>query len=390
MERGLLDKMKALRTESSWEPPVEFDLSRVKDQIDFENLIDEGGVNQIDDQAEMVARDLFLVNHPDLAHDKNQEDEFARGIMAQGESFGRWFYFPWEKRIIRYPSQEDLFAMRTARNKNIITDEEQRKLGSSTIALYGLSVGSSIATGLVQSGVGSTYVIGDFDTITPTNLNRMSATVEDIGSSKVDYVAKVISKTDPYIRQVHDRCGYTPGSLALLDTYTPDLLIEEVDNLSAKALMRQYASTRHVPLIMATDLGKKSIIDIELHNKERVKPFLGKVSARLYESLLHGEYSAAQETKAKSQIVGLKNVSTRMVRSVMDIGRTTTGNPQLRHVVTLSESLAVEAAAGILLDRVKKSGSHGVSLPGVLRERSPDSLKMVLRTWRDFADYIRR
>lgn len=373
---------------SVWEQPIGYDLSITSDQVAVEQLIDDGQVTRIYDPVAYIAEDLYSIQHPDAMDNESQRKEYVDQVISRGEEFGRWFHFTDDGTLVRYPDRQDHFDLRTARNNNLTTKEEQRKIGSATIAIYGLSVGRSIAEGLVGSGIGSTYVLGDFDHITPTNLNRLHSSVEKVGGPKLDDLAWDISRIDPYVKQIHDRSGYTKESNRLLDDCNPDLIIEEVDNLPAKALLRKYASSRKVPLMMVTDLGKKSIIDIEMHNLESVAPFLGKVSEELNEALISDEYSEKQKRQAMSKIVGVRNLSPRIVQSFMDVGAKTTGAPQLRRTVYLGASLATESAEKILLGRVKKSMSRTASLTSILGEKSRDGLRADIGVWRNFLRYM--
>src|SRR3990167_10414315 len=40
---------------------------------------------------------------------------------------GRWVFFPWSNQLLHILDSEDFQELRTARNRNLITKEEQRK-----------------------------------------------------------------------------------------------------------------------------------------------------------------------------------------------------------------------------------------------------------------------
>ena len=372
-----------------WQQPIKYDLSIKDDAKDMECLIDSGLVRSFRDPIKDIANDLFEIKHPDRMYDDLDRKEFVEEVLGKGDSFGNWFYFPWSNNLVRYPYKDDHFDIRTARNRNLRTYEEQKKVGSAVIASFGASVGASIVTGMVRSGIGSTYIHGDFDAISPSNLNRLEGSMADVGIPKSVKVARTISLIDPYIKQIIEPYGYQPSSNSVLDAESPDLLIDAMDNVSAKSHLRKYAATRKVPLIMATDLGKKSMIDIEMHNLDSVRPYLGRVSLRLNEVLLSGEYSKSEELKAKSKIVGVRNLSTRMAGSVKEVGSSITGIPQLGSVVSLSEALAIESAYEVLLGKRNKSGSYSVSIESALKSKPADGIVDSVRTWMDFFKYIR-
>lgn len=383
-----------LQSDASWREPVRYDLSSTDQQSDAESLFASGLVWQVRDGIDDIANDLFEIRNPDKRNSEYRRREFTSEITKQGVEFGQWFYFPWSRQFVRYPEQEDHFDLRTARNRELITQEEQRVLGSKTIAAYGLSVGSSIVEEMVEAGIGSHYILGDFDTLSPTNLNRLRSSMSEVGLSKVDILAKRISEIDPYIRQTHEHGGYTDASNILMDELNPDLIIEEVDNLPAKARIRAYASETERPLIMATDIGDRSILDIERHDLGKVKPFLGKVSLRLYADLVNGVDQAATEKelrqfeakkkKATANIIGLHNVSPRMLNSVMEIDRTIAGNPQLGSTARGGAALSTKASIRILLGKRMQSGSYVSSPKTTLRMGADEGLLSTAKIWGRF------
>lgn len=370
-----------LQDDANWRKPVSFDLSSTDQQSDAESLFARGLVWQVRDGVDDIADDLFEIRNPDAKSSESQRREFTSEIKRQGVEFGQWFYFPWSRQFVRYPDQQDHFDLRTARNRELITQEEQRILGSKTIAAYGLSVGSSIVEEMVEAGIGNHYILGDFDTLSPTNLNRLRSSMGEVGLRKVDILAKRISEIDPYIKQTHEHDGYNYESNRLMDELDPDLIIEEVDNLSAKARLRAYASKSKRPLIMATDIGDRSIIDVERHDLKKIKPFLGKVSLRLFVDLVDGVDEGAtvdeirrfeaKKKKATAKIIGLHNVSPRMLHSVMEIDKTIAGNPQLGSTARGGAVLSTKAATRILLGKHMAPGSY-VSSPKTILEMDAD------------------
>lgn len=387
----LQDRLNSMNSGASrWEEPIELDLSTTDGQTKLDQLDSQGRIASVYDAVELIANDLFTVRHPDLMSNTGLREDFIVSVLEQRHEFGRWFYFPWDKSLTRYPNQADHFDLRTARNKNLVSNDEQRRIGSKVVAVYGLSVGRAVAEAVAISGIGRKFILGDFDTISPTNLNRISASMRSVGRTKVDDLACRISEIDPYIEQVHERSGFTTDSIGLLNYHKPDLIIEEVDQLSAKVRLREYARRTNTPLIMATDVGKKSVITKEMYDtNDRTKPFLGKVPYRLYRQIRKESASKAQEREAALRIVGPLNLSTRMVDSAMEIGHGVSGNPQLGRVVLVSAGLAAEAAEEILLGRVKKSGSRGVPISSTWRLRYPDSLIHSLRVWGRLPGYMR-
>ena len=388
-EGDMQDRIHRLRTgPAMWEEPTCFDLSDSSHQLRVDELQREGLIREVYDPAISIADDLFSIRHPEALSDASQREEYIKSQLDKRHEFGRWFYFPWDGSLTRYPERVDHFDLRTARNRNLVTEEEQRRIGLATIAVYGLSVGRLVTETLVMSGIGSKYILGDFDTVSPTNLNRMSATMQDVGGFKVDNLAKRISKVDPYIEQVHDRSGFSDGSMGLLDAHSPSLVVEEVDQLGAKVGLREYARSRAIPLVMATDLGSRAIVDTEIYGSRGVRPFLGRVPSSLYGRLLEGTANEVQKREALMRIVGPFNLSTRMIDSAMEVGETISGNPQLGRVAMVGAALAAETVEEILLGRRLKSGSKKVSIRDVLGLTSRTGVLELMRVWRRVPGYM--
>lgn len=288
IEYGIESKIaNATSANNGWSKPEEYDLGTPLDRKILDKKLDNNEVVSVSDGLSIIAADMFEVNHPDLSYDEKAKEEYVREIEGKGAAYGKWFYFPWSKELVHYPLRDDHLQLRTARNRNLITQEEQQILYASTLAIFGLSVGSNVVDRLVISGIGSKLILADPDTIDATNLNRISASISDLGSYKVDFVAKRVSQVDPYIEQVHFRESVTSEGLASISTeHRPDILFDEVDDLSAKAESRLQASKSAIPVIMATDLGDKSIVDVERHDQKETKPFNGRLDDRYVNALL--------------------------------------------------------------------------------------------------------
>lgn len=373
----------------AWSRPVVFDLSVANEQKQLEDIIDSGEVLHVIDEVERIAQDLFKARHPESAQDKKSAEEFSRLVLGQGPEFGRWIYFPWSRSLERYPSQEDHFFLRTTRNQELITRDEQRHLGGAAIAAFGLSVGSAIVEQLAQSGIGRKFILGDFDIISPSNLNRMRADMGDVGDRKVDFVAKKISRIDPYAEQVHFHEGYSSSINAELGRLSIDLVFEEMDDVSAKASLRNFASSNFLPLIMAGDIGDKSVIDIERHDSKKIRPFNGRISEEDYQGLLNDSLSSGRKRQLLAQIAGVRHLTPRLLKSVMEVGSTTSGIAQLGTTTNAGASLSVIAAREILLGRRMSTGTSVSSPKKILKMQSPDPLKTDLQTLVNFTKFYR-
>lgn len=290
------------------------------------------------------------------------------------DTTGRWIFFPWSGDLVKYPPVEVHRRLRTARNAYLVTADEQELLGRATIAVFGLSVGSNVVERLAISGIGGSYVLADPDMIQATNLNRMRGSIADLGEGKVDHVAMWLSEIDPYIDQIHLRDGVTEGALsALLEGGSrPDVLIDEVDDLVAKMMIRVYARAHRVPVVMVTDVADSVLVDVERYDTDpRSEPFGGRLSSGQLAALSSGELSDRQRRQVLLKIIGVRNLNTRMVKSALDVDKRLAGVPQLGTTAGMAGSLGAIAVREILLGRPMRSGRYVVSARRALHlERS--------------------
>ena len=337
-----------------WEQPVSFDLSSEDDASVVSELIDRGDVGEVRDEVELVAGELFELYHPGVEqHPGNSVyDEFMETVLGGDTDYGEWFYFPWGGELVRYPTVGHLRELRTSRNKDLINSREQDRLYDSTVAIFGLSVGNNVAESLLSSGVGGRFIIADMDIIEPTNLNRIRADYTDIGDTKVDYLAKRISKIDPYIDQIHLNDGVNEEVLdGPLAQERPDVIFDEVDDLAAKIALRRYAQREGIPVIMATDVGEKSLIDIERYDLGEVEMFNGRMSPQDIERVARGDIGKRElGAFILEKFVGHENVTERLMQSLMQVGDTLPGWPQLGGAATVGGAISAKAAKDILLE----------------------------------------
>jgi molybdopterin/thiamine biosynthesis adenylyltransferase len=371
-----------------WAQPDEFDFSSWADRSEVSRRFEDGRIKTTIDRSTEIASDLFSLRHPDQKLDTARRAEFVGDITARGLGFGRWFNFSWNQQLVRYPEQSDHEDLRTYRNKDMITDAEQKKLLMAKVAVFGLSVGSSVVEQLAMGGIGGTFVLGDFDKLSPTNLNRIRAGFDNIGMEKIDIAAIKLSETDPYIAQVHFRDGVNGAHLDELAEIKPDVIFDEIDNLAIKALLRQFAQKNHIPLIMATDVGDKSVIDVERYDRDGTKPFNGKLSDSEIDKLLSGAMTDADRQKLTMRIVGLSNISPRLIGSSMKIGESLDGLPQLGTTANIGGSLGAVAARELLIGRKLESGKYVSSAKRILGLQNQTSLSDTAKIIRRFT--IRR
>jgi len=349
-----------VRPALNWEQPIIYNLGETSGQDGFEKLLSSGRVSSIYDPIESLAASLFEYSHPADKNDYAKKEAFIADALNQGDSFGRLVFFPWSGEVIRYLSEDDHVGVRTFRDRNLRTKEEQQTLRSCTIANVGLSVGSRVMSTLVESGIGNHYLLADLDTLELSNLNRIQGSNRELGSKKVFNQARRISELDPWIKQTHLLDGFTFGDVRILEEIKPNIIIEAVDDMVAKALLRLFAQREGVPLIMPADLDRKSMVDVERYDLADKKKMLfqGKLSSQDIELMASGNLTPGDKERMMLKHTGIRNLSYRMMDSVMRRDTELGGMPQLGVTAIRGGVDAAFAAEEILLGRDMPSGRY--------------------------------
>lgn len=136
---------------------------------------------------------------------------------------------------------------RTAR---LLGDPGVARLGASTVTVFGAGgVGSHAAEALVRSGVGRLILV-DFDRICVTNSNRqLHAMKGTLGKSKVDVMADRLRAINPDAVIEARREFYSVRSSEQLLIPEPDLVIDAIDNVTAKLHLMVTCRQRNIRIV---------------------------------------------------------------------------------------------------------------------------------------------
>lgn len=264
----------------------------------------------------------------------------------------RWIYYPWRRTVVATLGPSGFRRLRLDRNRNKITAEEQERLATLTIGIVGLSVGHAIAYSLALDGVCGALRLADFDELELSNLNRIPATLLDLGLGKPVVAARRIAELDPYLPVSIDDRGVTAESAdSFLDGL--DLLVEECDSLDVKVLVREKAREHRVPVIMET--SDRGLLDVERFDLEPDRPLfhglLGDIDSKSLENL-----STHDKVPYVLAILGAGDLSARMAASMIEVDRTTTTWPQLGSEVALGGATVAGAVRRFGLGQRLESG----------------------------------
>ncbi|HSI21009.1 MAG TPA: ThiF family adenylyltransferase [Verrucomicrobiae bacterium] len=311
--------------------------------------------------------DLFKIRFPHLMPGSSEAkatraawDTDAWGA-PQVEEKSQWAYFPWKNTLVHLPDEETFHELRTARNKFLITEEEQRAFYGAKIGIAGMSVGSSVLNALVLSGGGKHLRLADHDTLSITNLNRLFGSVCDLTVPKLTAAMRRVYEINPYAELVPFWDGVTEEKLDafFVEGGKLDLFIEEVDDILLKVLTRRKARELGVPVIMATDNGDNTIIDVERFDLEPDRPlFHGRADEELL-SRASATMPNSEKVKLASAIVG-SDITPRTQYSLMQVGQTLPSWPQLGNAAILSGAATSYTARRILTGEEMPSGRYTV------------------------------
>lgn len=315
--------------------PVRFDLNKKADLIALQKLQRKGLIGEIVDEYEEQLEELFKIENPPISFNPDYPKALKQYISTAKKKGplwqqGTWFYYPWREVLVHVLSHEKFWLVRTARNRNLITEAEQKKFYDAVVGVAGQSVGSSIAITLALEGGARHIKLADFDDLELSNTNRVKAGVESLGLPKVVVAARQIYEINPYAKVDIYKDGITKKNIENFFTKSGklDVMIDEVDNLAVKYLIREKAKKHRVPIVMAADNGENGVVDIERYDLDPKTPFfhnrIGKVS---YAKL--AKLNKLEIGRTIGRHVGVENIPVRMIESLQQVGRTLASWPQL-------------------------------------------------------------
>jgi len=301
--------------------------------------------------------ELFFIEHPSLGKSDPSSKEAAARFVAQRSPDGLWMYYPWARIAIRMPPEDLYFRLRTARNRDLITESEQAAFRDSIVGVAGLSVGSSAVAALVASGGPRLLKIADHDTIDVSNLNRIRATLLDVGENKTDVAARAAWELDPFLDIDLWRHGISQETL---DTFVGaprlDVFIDEMDAIALKIAARISCKRRRIPVVMATDNGDGAIVDIERYDLEPERPIF---NGRLGIPEENIPTIAPRDFLSYAiKIMDPSYFTRRQQQSILKLGKTLSGVAQLSTAATIAGAAAAFVVRRIVNKQDMPSGRY--------------------------------
>lgn len=346
-----------------FEPPRLLRADDAGARAELERLLSEGRV--------AVAFDTLLGQLGELVDTRNPKPESKpdgiRALVAEHlagrdpETYGTWVYYPWSGYLVRVLPEAEFRELRTSRNRNKITAEEQAKLRSLRLGVVGLSVGQATAVTLALEEIGGEYLLADFDRLELSNMNRLRAGVHDIGVHKAVLTAREIFEINPYAKVEVFPDGIDASNIDrfLAGARKLDILFEECDDLVMKIRLREKAREHRIPVLMET--SDRGLIDVERFDLEPTRPILHGLAGDLKADNLKG-LSTYEKVPIVLKIIGQKTMSSRFAASLVDIETSLKTWPQLASAVMLGGALNTNTARRLALGQFSRSGRYFVDL----------------------------
>ncbi|MCY1011319.1 Rv1355c family protein [Nannocystis pusilla] len=363
--------MLASAERESWFPLI-FDRSVPAEAEAMDELMNDGEVVYIHDMLEAQLKDLVRSRTPSKNYtDDEVAQEIVRLLADQTpQNYGRWAFYPWSRRMVHLLPPDSFIELRSDRNRNKITSEEQARLRKIKIALAGLSVGNAVAVTLALEGVFGELRLADFDTLDLSNMNRIRCAVHHLGLNKAIIAARQIYEQNPYANLVLFTDGVTTDNIGeFIDGTGPgdraDIVIDECDSVQIKLKLREEARARRLPVLMET--SDRGMLDIERFDLEPDRPILhglvGNVTSDQVNTL-----SPPARLGLVLQIAGLHTISPRLAASLLELNLTLKGFSQLGSDVTLGGATTTTAVRRLALGMPLASGRVYIDVSGQLAE----------------------
>ena len=312
--------------------PIIFDLSIAAQEKELGELLVGNKIQHVSDDYQEQQQELFAVKNPSIVYGPDFKPKFEEYYQELQKikplrQQGSWAYFPWSSTLVHILPETDFHLVRTARNKNLINQAEQDKFYNATVGIGGLSVGSSVALALALQGGVKHFKLADFDRLALSNTNRILTGVDNLGVLKVEMAARRIYEINPYAKIDLFPDGLNPKNIEKFFEGL-DLVIDELDNLAVKYLIREQAKKHKVAVVMAADNGDNAVVDVERYDLDPNTPFFhGRMGEVNYEMLTKLDKFGIGKMITKH--VGPENVTERMQQSLLEMGKTIVSWPQL-------------------------------------------------------------
>jgi molybdopterin/thiamine biosynthesis adenylyltransferase len=340
----------------------------------YKQLLNTAGVEVFDTLMNQL-QELIKIQHPSqkltIEETSAKIEKYLNGQIP--ENYGVWVYYPWSRRLLHIPDEEEFIALRTSRNIYKITPEERNVLGSKKIGVIGLSVGQSVSLTLAMERICGELRLADFDKLELTNLNRIRTGLHNLGLEKVYAVAREIAEIDPFIKIKCFAEGITESNID--DFFNQggklDLMVEESDGFDIKILSRIKARELGIPVVM--EASDRCMVDVERFDLEPNRPILHGLVKHLDVAQLKTLKSNEEKIPYMLDILGIETCSDRLKASMIEIDQSIGTWPQLASAVAMGGGITADVCRRMLLNEYTESGRFHVDIETIIGNKIPVS-----------------
>ena len=308
---------------NSLREPIIFETSNQKDQQGISHLFETGKISEVVDVYDEQIQEYREVKNPALIFKpENKKSTIFDGV---------WVYLPWSGKLVHILEKNKYNITRISRNNPFIGPADQKKLEKLKIGIAGLNVGNPGAVCMALGGVGNSFKLADFDTLSLTNLNRFRAGLSDLGKNKARLTAEQMYEVNPYLKIELFEEGIQDSKIdSFLLKPRIDILIEETDNLPLKIKIRERARMHGIPVLMVTGNGSNVIVDVERFDKDNTLPLMsGFLKESVIETVKEGPKDFDTKILLARDFMGSKFLVPKLRESFSQIGKSLAGIPQL-------------------------------------------------------------
>ncbi|WP_057464784.1 Rv1355c family protein [Pseudovibrio sp. POLY-S9] len=309
-------------------------------------ILDPANVSDTARIKELMSDSVQLVDHgPAL------QDEIGKCLPGVKEVSYRIVYYPWRNLALRLPEAGAFHGIRENRNRLKIDDQAAERIHAAHVGIVGLSTGYAIAMAMVSLGF-QRFRLADFDALELTNLNRIPASLMDIGLNKCVSAARRMAEINPYCDIEIHQDGVNPDNCTDFVAGL-DQLIEVCDSFSIKVALRETCRAARVPVIMNT--SDRCMLDVERYDQEPERALFHGLAGDLNVATL-SNMGADERVGLALRIIVADNVSTGLGASLFEIDRTLQTWPQLSSDVTSGAGAVADIARRIAVGLHVASG----------------------------------
>jgi phenylacetate-CoA ligase len=327
-------------------------------------------VRYVDSFSEQL-EEWFQITHPALeprsvVYQKTLED-FRQSEAAQDSV---WVFYPWTNTAVRLLPPDAFFRVRTARNRNIISEEAQHQFAGMVVGIAGLSIGHTIAATLAQQGGAMNIVLADNDTLALSNTNRVHLPVTALGQNKAVLAARTILETNPYATVTLFSEGLNEENLErfLCGTTTLDAVVEVVDSFAVKVALREAARRLRIPVLMPTCMGERVLLDVERYDVDPARKVFVRTLSPDFFVRIQKPLSRQEWIQCATEIVGEEETVAEVAATNAAVGKTVTTRPLLGGTVDAAAALTVAALRKIATNTPLLDGRHRMDLTKTMND----------------------